>query len=502
MTTTATETEHKYEAPAGTTAPQLTGLPGVAGAAGPEEQVLEAVYFDTDDLRLIRNGITLRRRRGGTDPGWHLKLPAGKDARREIRVPLGRARQVPSKLAGLVRAYTRGETLRPVARISTRRQQLTLLDAAGSSLAQVAADDISAQSLGSETAISTWSEVEVELTGGGPRLLKAADAQLRKDGLQPSATSVKLERALAGRLPDGRGQPARDDSAGAAVLAYLRQHTAALKAQDPMVRRDEPDSVHQMRVASRRLRSTLQSFGAILPRSATAELVAELRWLGGVLGAARDAEVLAGRLRRDLRDTPAELVLGPVEARVQGHFAPVQAASRKEVLAALDSPRYFALLDALDQLLADPPLTAAAGQPAGDVLPGSARRAYRRTARRLHRARHTPPGARREVAYHDARKSAKRARYAGEAASPAIGPAASRFTKQMKTIQSVLGDQHDAIVARGVDRDLGVSAHLAGENAFTYGLLYQEEDQRARQLQAEAWRAWKRAPRPRFRQWG
>jgi CHAD domain-containing protein len=502
MTTSATETERKYEAPAGSAAPRLTDLPGVANTAGPEEQVLEAEYFDTDDLRLLRNGITLRRRQGGNDAGWHLKLPAAKNTRREIRLPLGRGRQVPRQLAELVRVYSRNAPLRPVARISTRRQLLTLLDNGGGSLAEIAADDISAQSLGSETAISAWGEVEVELTGGGPRLLKAADAQLRQNGLRPSARSAKLERALAGRLPaDGHAQPAPDGSAGAAVLAYFRQHTAAMKAQDPMVRRDEPDSVHQMRVASRRLRSTLQSFGVVIPRPSTAELVAELKWLGGVLGEARDAEVLAGRLRRRVQDLPAELVLGPVEARIQGHFAPVAAAARKEVLAALDSPRYFALLDMLDELLADPPLTPEAGLPAGDVLPGSARRAYRRADRRLRRARHTPAGPRREAAYHDARKSAKRARYAGEAATPAIGPEAARFTKQMKKIQSVLGDQHDAIVARGVDRELGISAHLAGENAFTYGLLYQEEDQLAGQLPAEAWQLWKHASRPHFRRW-
>ena len=502
MTTTASETERKYEAPAGGMAPRLASLPGVAKTAGPEEQVLEAEYFDTDDLRLLRNGITLRRRRGGSDPGWHLKLPIGGNTRQEIRVPLGRGRTVPRQLTELVPAYTRGAPLRPVARISTRRQLLILLDKGGDSLAEIAADDVSAQSLGTETALSAWGEVEVELTGGGSRLLKAADAQLRQNGLRPSARSAKLERALAGQFPaDGRGQAAVDGSAGAAVLAYLRQHTAALKAQDPMVRRDEPDSVHQMRVASRRLRSTLQSFGAIIPRAGTAQLVAELKWLGGVLGEARDAEVLTTRLRRRLQDTPAELILGPVEARVQGHFAPVAAAARKEVLAALDSPRYFALLDALDQLLADPPFTPEAAQPAGDVLSHSARRAYQRTDRRLRRARHTAPGPRREVAYHDARKAAKRARYAGEAASPAIGGEARRFTRQMKKIQSVLGDQHDAIVARGVDRDLGISAHLAGENAFTFGLMYQDEDQLADHLTVEARRIWKRASRPHFRRW-
>ena len=230
-------------------------------------------------------------------------------------------------------------------------------------------------------------------------------------------------------------------------------------------------------------------------------MLTELKWLGGVLGEARDAEVLASRLAHNLRTLPPELVLGPAEARVQGHFAPIQAAARKNVLAALDSPRYFALRDALDELLADPPLSAEAVRPAGRVLPATARRSYRRTRRRVRQAGHTPPGAGQEAAYHEARKAAKRARYAGEAVSPALGGDARRFTKQMKKIQSVLGDHQDAVVARGVDRELGIGAHLAGENAFTFGLLYEREDQRAARLRPKARQTWKRAPKPRFGQW-
>jgi CHAD domain-containing protein len=253
-----------------------------------------------------------------------------------------------------------------------------------------------------------------------------------------------------------------------------------------------------MRVTTRRLRSTLQTFGEVIPRSGTGEILGELKWLGGVLGQARDAEVLASRLAENVRTIPAEVVLGPVQARVQGHFAPVKAAARANVLAALDSARYFALRDALDELLADPPLSAEAARPAGRVLPGAARRTYRRTRRRMRRAGHTPPGRPRELAYHEARKAAKRARYAGEAVSPVLGRGARRFTRQMKKIQSVLGDHQDAVVARGVDRELGIGAYLAGENAFSYGLLYEQEDQRATRLRAEALRTWKQASRPRF----
>src|SRR5580693_8114324 len=123
MITVVLETERKYEADPDAVVPDLTGLPQVAGETDPEEFQLVAEYYDTDDLRLIRAGVTLRRRRGGDDAGWHLKLPEGAGTRLEIRLPLGRSgRQVPPELSALVRAYARGATLRPVARLTTRRQ--------------------------------------------------------------------------------------------------------------------------------------------------------------------------------------------------------------------------------------------------------------------------------------------------------------------------------------------------------------------------------------------
>src|SRR5215475_7279446 len=124
MAVNANETEAKYEAPAGAPLPRLDGLRRVAGTSWPAGEQLEAEYYDTDDLRLIRAGVTLRRRRGGHDAGWHLKLPVGTDTRREIRLPLGRAaRHVPGELAELVRGYTRGDALGPVAQIGTIRQR-------------------------------------------------------------------------------------------------------------------------------------------------------------------------------------------------------------------------------------------------------------------------------------------------------------------------------------------------------------------------------------------
>ncbi len=495
MAATVNETETKYDAPAGAGLPGLDRLPGVAATSGPEEQRLEAEYYDTGDLRLIRAGITLRRRSGGADDGWHLKLPLGNGTRREIRRPLGTARHVPSDLAALVRVHARGTQLKPVARMTTTRQRLILLDEAGDSLAEVAADDVSAQTLGPATALSRWQEVEVELTGGDRRLLRAADELLRHDGLRPAGRAAKLERALSDRLPGPEHAPAptASSSAGQVVLAYLRTHAGRLKSLDPLVRLDEPDSVHQMRVASRRLRSTLRSFGHIMPRDATAGLAADLKWLGGVLGAARDGEVLAGHLRGSLRQLPVELRIGPVDARIQGHFASVRAAARTELLATLDSERYFSLLDDLDRLLAEPPLTPEAARPAAGVLPVAARRAHRQAARRMHRAWRAAAGPGRDEALHRARKSARRARYAAEAIAPAAGAKATRFARRMKKIQSVLGEHQDSVIARAVARDLGISAHLAGENAFSYGLLYGRDACGAGRFQAEARRTWKKA---------
>ena len=147
MAVSANETEVKYEAAADAELPPLDGLPQVA-ATDSSEQLLVAVYYDTEDLRLLRAGITLRRRSGGHDAGWHLKLPAGAHTREEIRLPLtsrgGSHGRVPRELADLVRARSRGAALTPVASVSTRRQAIRLLDPAGQLLAEVADDRVTA----------------------------------------------------------------------------------------------------------------------------------------------------------------------------------------------------------------------------------------------------------------------------------------------------------------------------------------------------------------------
>jgi CHAD domain-containing protein len=498
MTAFMREREQKYEAPPGVALPPMSDLPRVAEESGPEAETLIAEYYDTDDYRLLRSGITLRHREGGADEGWHLRLRAGA-ARNEIRVPLDRAGDpVPYELTRLVRAYTRDAALRPVARIETHRHTTTLRDAAGTSLAEVMADEVSAQSLGASTALSRWDEIEVELTGGGTKLLRAADKRLRHSGLRRAGYTAKLARALGAEPPGPRTEPDRGSNAGEVVLAQLAALTARLKALDPAVRRDEPDSVHQMRVTTRQLRSTLQSFPTVLPGPATQHLRDDLKWLGGVLGEARDIEVLSAYLRSTLASLPTEVVMGPAAARVTVHFAPREAAARAAVAQALDSDRYLAMLDELDGLLKDPPLTPEAAEPAPDVLGAAVWHTRKRTKRRIRRALRAPAGRDRDVALHEARKAAKRARYAAEAAEPVLGKRGRRLAKRMKAVQSVLGDHQDMVSARAAAREIGISAHLAGENAFSFGLLYERADRDARGYQDEARQAWKRAAHARL----
>ncbi len=502
MVTDTREVEMKYEAGPETVLPPLENLPRVASEAGPDELKLEAEYYDTEDLRLLRAGVTLRR--GGKDAGWHLKLPAGPQTRREIQAPLGRSgRTVPAQLASLVRVHTRGEALAPVARIATVRRTRTLIDEAGKSLAEVVADEVSAQTLGDSTTISNWREVEVELTGGDRQLLRAADKRLRRSGLRPAGHAAKLERALAGQLATGDSQerPGGRGSAADVVLAYAEEQADLLKALDPMVRRDEPDSVHQMRVTARRLRSTLQSFGKILRTADTRHLQAELRWISNVLGDARDSEVLAAHIQRNVEHVPVELVMGPVQARLREHFAPMAARTRAAVLETLDSERYFELLNELDQILADPPLGPDATRPADQGLAGAVARTYRRTARRMRQAADAQSGEAANVDLHAARRAAKRARYAAEAALPVYGKQAKRFAKQMKKMQTTLGTHQDTIIARNTIREIGVRAHLEGENAFTFGLLHEHNTCAARDSERQAWQDWKHASRRKYRRW-
>jgi inorganic triphosphatase YgiF len=195
------ETEQKYDAAADFVLPDLSGLDGRAKATGRHRYYLSATYFDTEDLDLIKNRVTLRRRVGGPDEGWHLKLPVRKDTRQEVRLPLsaGEAGTVPAPLAAQVEDITAGRPLHPIAILDTERTVVTLTGQADEPLAEVADDLVTARRLdvpGAEP--MTWREIEVEAAEGAEvaGLLEAAGQALREAGARRSASASKLGRLL------------------------------------------------------------------------------------------------------------------------------------------------------------------------------------------------------------------------------------------------------------------------------------------------------------------
>ena len=205
------ETEAKFEVGLDFVLPDLSGLAEGVTVTEPRVDLLVASYFDTSDLRLAAARITLRRRTGGGDAGWHLKLPVTAGTRRELQVPLGdAAATVPPQLVAQVATWVRDEPLSVVAVLETRRTVRRLAGADGTALAEVADDLVTGRvtvpgNAGAEPA--TWREVEVELVAGGPEILAAAGARLTAAGARPSSAASKLGRLLGARAADAAPQP-------------------------------------------------------------------------------------------------------------------------------------------------------------------------------------------------------------------------------------------------------------------------------------------------------
>ena len=488
------ETERKFEAPS-TLAPDA--LAQVTGYANPgmEEVDLAAEYFDTEDLRLLRSGVTLRRRTGGHDAGWHLKMPEGRDSRTEIQLPLTGSSQPPSALLEATRVYTLGAELVPVATLNTHRMRWPLLDLGGHEVAELVDDVVSAFPAGTIAAPQSWREVEVELREGiDTSVLDVIEARLASLGVNRARDASKLVRALHGRIPARRPpRIGKKTTAGEVVVEYLRTQADALRHFDPLAREDVPDAVHQMRVAARRMRGALQSFGDVLDRDRTRELVTELRWMAGELAPARDAEVMTERFAGVLAGLPSELKIGPVETETEVGLRARTASAHESVSATLTGARYLELHRGIDALLRNPPFTRRARRRAQATLTAGIRKAFDRLEGRMAVVERSEAGPARELALHDARKAAKRLRYAGEVAAPVLGKQAIRLRKRLESVQSVLGEHQDAVVARATLIELGAQADRTGGHGFSYGVMHGIETARAAAAERDLDKAWKRA---------
>ncbi|WP_200812156.1 CYTH and CHAD domain-containing protein [Streptomyces sp. 3213.3] len=503
MTESQRETERKYEAPSADDTswlPDLTGTDGIASVVDQGTADLDAVYYDTDDLRLAATSATLRRRTGGSDAGWHLKLPLSGDSREEVRAPL--SEEVPDALRELTLSRTRGAALRPVVRIRSTRGVRQLVGSDGTALAELSVDAVRAESLVGTGTRAAWTEMEVELASDtDPALLDAVEKALGSHGIGRAHNPSKLARALeetevgAPRVPDAPAEAVVPGTAGEAVLRYVDERIRALVDLDPAVRRDLPDAVHKMRTTCRRLRSVLRSYRPVLDRKVTDPVRDELKWLGTELGAERDHEVLRERLGARIEALPRELVFGATSARLQVWDVGDTSEARLRTIATLNSPRYLALLNILASLTERPPLRAKAARQPEKVMAKAILKEYGRLSDRMTHALELPPGTKRDKALHEARKAAKKTRYATEPARDALGKPAKRLGKRVKAVQQVLGDHQDSVVARDALRTVALAAHAAGEPSFTWGLLYGQEQAAADRDERELPPVWAEASR-------
>ena len=481
--------------------PDLTGAVDGVAVSPPEAVRMETVYYDTPDLRLARWGVSLRYRAG---EGWTLKLPAANAAgapgnllERDEHTFQGGSKKPPEAAVAIVRAYVRKAELVPVARLSTVRRRVKLVDGAGARLAEVVDDEVSVRD--GRRVAARFREIEVEVgpqENGSNGMVDTLVTLLRGAGAGAPDPTPKHIRALGPRAmepPEVAPQAIQQDSPAKDVIKHvLAESIASLLHHDPLVRTSaDPEAVHQARVATRKLRSHLRTFGPLLDPEWTEPLRSELGWLAMGLGAVRDREVLLERLRERAKSLPAsdqrsassllQILVGEIEGL------------RKKLLTELDSLRYIDLLERLVAAAHSPATLPDADQPALIVLPPLAAGPWRRL-RSAVRQLPDPPT---DPELHRIRILAKRARYAAEAVAPVVGSVASAFARAAAKLQTVLGEHQDSVTAQAWLR----AARISGRRAFVAGELIAMEHIAAEDARAKWPKVWKALDRKQLRKW-
>lgn len=423
-------------------------------------------YYDTPQRDLRAHDLLLRRRTGDDDSGWQLKVPVA-DGREELRWPL--TDSPPDEVIALLKGVRLGKRVDKVGTIHTVRSRYRTFD--GDELfAELADDYVRAWT---DDKLLAWRELELEL---GPRASAFPESVL-KALRDAGARKPRHASKLAHLLPQRSVWVRKPANGATAVTRYVDEQLDAIVAGDLGLRRGQ-DPIHDTRVATRRLRSSLRVFGPLFDPAAIEGVDEELKWFAGLLGDVRDSQVQQRRFGDALDELPDELILGPVRTRVRNDLQAVELPARVAVREAMDSPRYLALMTVLREWRSTPPV-----DPRVDV--GAVSRRVRKSERKADRRLGAALADGDAAQLHRARKACKRARYAAELSRGLGG--SKRTVKRYKKFQSVLGDHQDTVVASDVLRRMGGAAGTAdGENGFTFGMLYAREQQIADECRREA----------------
>lgn len=489
------EREVKFSAGPTFRLPDFSGLAeGVVAVDGGDVR-LKTSYYDTPDLRIARWGCSLRHRQ---NEGWTVKLPATIDGialeREEIVVPDGSPATPPRELLAFITAYARHTPLAVVARLSTLRRRILVQRSSGEPAAEIVDDEVSV--LEGRRVAARFREIEVESKADADDLLPAIVKRLREAGAGAADPTPELLRAL--------GQPAleppevavvglgQNPAATEVITRSLAKSVAILLKNDPGVRvGGDPEYVHKARSATRQLRSNLRTFGPLLDEAWTASLREELGWLADVLGRVRDSEVMLERLRGDAVSLPeadqrlANRLLDQLIRQLDGY--------RADLVGAMNSERYIRLVEALVVGAGAPMVTTGAERRAADVLPELASAPWRRLRKAVRGIGKQPS----PEELHRIRILAKRARYAAEAAAPAVGGKAARFARALSRLQGTLGEHQDSITAQAWLRE---AARSSG-TAFVSGELAAMESAAAARARRKWRKNWEAAARKPLRGW-
>jgi len=478
-------------------------------------QTLQSLYLDTSDLALTRRGVALRLRRDGrrweATAKWSGTERQALHERPELNValeaePVLPFRLPPGPLHSHLAALVRGRILEPLVITDIRRRRFDVMPAHsrdGEPIAELALDTVRLRGPGGDLAAHPYCELEIELRRGSRRTLigLARWLQERYD-LAPSRGS-KFVRALSAvrgpELPSSPPvEPVRpDDSLYDTVCKVAAAQLRRLLLNDPGARLGrDPEAVHDMRVATRRLRAALRAFEAGVPGRLRSRLARDLKWLARCLGRVRDLDVELQNLDDSEAALPAARRRGIEPYRI--HLQAQRAQCHRDLLQALDSPRYFDLLARVEDLTAGA-VTPPRSDEARARTAAVGRRSIKRAFRRLLDCGAAIGGEPAAEDLHALRIRAKRLRYVLEFLRELTGGPGRRLVKQLVRLQDLLGTFNDAQVAT---RRLAAFRCRKPPSVGTPVLraldaLDREQRRRAEKARSEFHAAWNRFSAPR-----
>lgn len=499
------------------------------------ENKITDVYYDAEDWRFYRAGYALRIRKAGSNAEATMKSlsPAEGNVRRrrEITEPLGDDKpatlaKAPGPVGERTRALLGGQDMRPMFEVSTRRQKFALLlenpageSENGASDNGVSGDgapanrvrigevllDFSEIPLGGGRESAQLRRVEVEAgvgTAPTPDLRGFVDEMQYALELKPASIS-KFETGLyaTGLSPRGDTEAGPTEigptmTLGEVAFAVLRRQFAEMRSHEPGTRiGEDPEELHDMRVATRRMRAAIKVFEGALPERAK-WFREELRWVAGTLGDVRDLDVQVGRLEawRGETDEESSDFLGKILEVIKKR----RTEARGRMLEALDSARYERLETSFSEMLrrgpgAERELAQTNGHsPEGEPVTSAAPALISAHYRKWRKAAKSLDGSSPPENFHELRKKGKRLRYTLEFVSEVYGKPAAGLISSLKALQDDLGDHQDAIVAAGTLRELGTTTEgprVPRGAAFTMGVYSERYLREAAGIRSEVLRS-------------